>query len=114
MSTNVTTVALTSISSVLSTVSTTASAVNAGINAVGNFAQAANIKSNAWLEEVREDTEDLSIQRRGLRDQRIASKIANEAHAIQQSIQDPEVKKLYDAALKNLQAARTAREAAAK
>lgn len=111
MSANVVVVAQTAASSVLSTVSTTATAVNASINALGNFAQAANIKSNAWLEEVREDTEDLSIQRRGLRDQRIASKIANEAHAIQKSIQDPEIKKLYDAALKNLQAAR---EAAAK
>lgn len=114
MSTNVVVVAQTAASSVLSTVATTATAVNAGINALGNFAQAANIKSNAWLEEVREDTEDLSIQRRGLRDQRIASKIANEAHAIQQSIQDPEIKRLYDAALQNLQAARAAREAAAK
>ncbi len=114
MSSNAATATGAAITASLGVVTTTAVSIAAGVNAIGNFAQAANIKSTAWLQEVQEDTEDLAVMRRGLRDQRIASKIANEAHSIEQSIQDPGVKKLYDAALKQLQASRAAAEKAAK
>ena len=113
MSSNVATTAGASIAAIFGTITTTAVSINAGVNAVGNFAQAANIKSSAWLDEVREDTEDLSLMRQGLRDQRIAAKVANEAHSIAMSIQDPGVKAIYDTTLANLQKMREEKAKAA-
>lgn len=108
MSSNVVATGAASVTAVLSTITTAATSVNAGVNALGNFAQAANIKSSAWLEEVREDTEALHINRQLIRDRRIAAKVAAEMHAIDQVVQDPAVKAHYDTALKQLQEFRAA------
>lgn len=108
MSSNVVATGAASVTAILGTITTTATSVNAGVNALGNFAQAANIKSSAWLEEVREDTETLAISRQLIRDRRIAAKVAAEMHAIDQVVQDPAVKAHYDTTLAQLQQYRAA------
>lgn len=86
----------------LSTVQVTATSAAHAIQALGNFAEGANVKSSSWLEELKEDTADLKLLRSGLRQQRIAIRIATETAAIEQQISDPSVKKHFDAAMKLL------------
>ena len=86
----------------LSTVQITATSTAHAIQALGNFAEGANVKSSAWLAELKEDTADLSLVRQGLRQQRIAIRVASETAAIEKQIADPVIRKHYDDAMKML------------
>lgn len=84
----------------LSTVQITATSTAHAIQALGNFAEGANVKSSAWLAELKEDTADLALMRASLRKQRIAIRVATETASIEKQIADPTVKAHYDAAMK--------------
>lgn len=86
----------------LSTVQVAATSTTHAVQALGNFAEGANVKSSAWLSELKEDTADLALVRQGLRQQRIAIRVASETAAIEKQIADPVIKKHYDDAMKML------------